>query len=290
MKTRPVAIITGGGTGIGAATATALRSQGWEVIICGRRLGPLQKVAIATGAIPVVADAASTEELNQLVAKTVERFGSLDGLVLNAGVVRMGQVGELGDSDWDAMVSTNLTGPFRLLRAAMPHLVASRGAVVGIASAAALRATTDMTGYNATKAGLTMLMQSVGVDYGPLGVRANAICPGWTRTEMADMEMQDYGAEVGLELQEAYDVATSFVPARRPADASEVADVIAWLLSDQASYVNAAILPVDGGMIAVDPGSLGFDPRVTISKARMCSQDPGPVTHTLDQATAAARP
>lgn len=134
--------------------------------------------------------------------------------------------------------------------------MAARGAIVGVASAAALRATEGTAGYNATKAGLAMLMQSVAVDYGPLGVRANAVCPGWTRTEMADMEMQEYGAELGLNYQDTYRVATSFVP--------EAADVIAWLLSNNASYVNSAVLPVDGGMIAVDPGALALDPRVTL--------------------------
>lgn len=160
-------------------------------------------------------------------------------MVLNAATVKPGLVGELSDDDWDAMVRTNLTGPFRLLRAAMPHLVAARGAIVGVASAAALRATAGIPGYNATKAGLAMLMQSVAVDCGPQGVRANAICPGWTRTEMADMEMHGYGAELGLDSQDTYTVATSFGPARMPADASEVADVVAWLLSDNAWQTTA---------------------------------------------------
>lgn len=268
MSNHPVAIITGGGTGIGAATARVLRSAGWEVIVSGRRLEPLQQVAESTGAVPVVADAASQPDIKRLVGTTIERFGSLDGLVLNAGIVRAGSVGDLADDAWDAMVSTNLTGPLRLAREAMPHLLASRGSIVGVASAAALRATEGTAGYNVTKAGLAMLMQSIAVDYGPRGVRANAICPGWTRTEMADMEMQEYGAELGLGYQEAYKVATSFVPVRRPAESSEVADVIAWLLSDKASYINSAVLPVDGGMIAVDPGGLALDPRVTLKTSQ----------------------
>jgi NAD(P)-dependent dehydrogenase (short-subunit alcohol dehydrogenase family) len=266
MRNRQVAIITGGGTGIGAATANVLRSGGWEVVICGRRPEPLQRVAGSTGAIPFVADAASAEDLDRLVGSTLETFGSLDGLVLNAGIVRAGSVGELADDAWDDMVRTNLTGPFRLLRAALPHLVAARGAIVGVGSAAALRATGGIPGYNATKAGLAMLMQSVAVDYGPQGVRANAVCPGWVRTEMADMEMHEIGAGLGVGYQEAYDIATSFVPTRRAANAVEVARLIAWLLSEQASYINAAVIPVDGGMIASDPGSLALDPRVTFSQ------------------------
>lgn len=107
----------------------------------------------------------------------MEGFGSLDGRVLNAGIVRAGMVGELRDEDWKAMVRTNLTGPFRILRAAIPQLVAARGAIVGVASAAALRASGGIPGYNATKAGLTMLVQSVAVDYGPL--------PGCVRTPYA---------------------------------------------------------------------------------------------------------
>lgn len=267
MNNHPVAIITGGGTGIGAATAAVLRTQGWNVLISGRRPEPLQTIADATGATPVVADAACQPDIERLVATTIDHFGRLDGVVLNAGVVRPGTVGELTDDAWDTMLSTNLSGPFRLARETLPHLIASRGSVVGVASAAALRATGGIAGYNASKAGLTMLMQSIAADYGPYGVRANAVCPGWTRTEMADMEMQDYGSDLGIDYMDAYKVATSFVPARRPANSSEVAEVIAWLLSDKASYVNSAVLPVDGGMISVDPGGLALDPRVTLSPA-----------------------
>ncbi|MBC3475625.1 SDR family NAD(P)-dependent oxidoreductase [Pseudomonas taiwanensis] len=264
MRNSPVAIVTGGGTGIGAATASALITAGWNVVICGRRLEPLKKVAEETGAFPVVADTSSENDINQLVETTVERFGALDGLVLNAGIVRVGQVGVLSNTDWEDMVRTNLTGPFQLLRVAIPHLIAARGAIVGVGSAAALRATGEIPGYNATKAGLCMLMQSVAIDYGPQGVRANTVCPGWVRTEMADMELGEYGATLGLNREQAYTRATSFVPTRRPANASEVADVIAWLLSGKASYVNAAVIPVDGGMIAGDPGSIALDPRISV--------------------------
>lgn len=264
MNPTSVAIITGGGTGIGAATAAALRGQGWEVVICGRRPEAVTRVAEATGAHAVVADVTSASDMEHLVSNTARQFGTINGLVLNAGIVRPGGAGELSDEDWNAMVLTNLTGPFFLVRAALPHLIKSNGSIVGVASAAALRATAEIAGYDATKAGLAMLMQSVAVDYGPQGVRANAVCPGWTRTEMADMEMGEFAEAGGIDREEAYSLATAFVPSRRPAASSEVADVIAWLLSDRASYVNAAMIPVDGGLIAVEPGAIAFDPRVRI--------------------------
>jgi NAD(P)-dependent dehydrogenase (short-subunit alcohol dehydrogenase family) len=261
----PVALVTGGGTGIGAATAVALTAAGWSVVICGRRASALQRVAEATGAHPVASDVTGTGEADRLVAETVQRHGRLDGLVLNAGIVRPGAVGDLSDADWESMVLTNLTAPWRLLRAALPHLVDSRGSIVGVASVSALRASGGIAGYNATKAGLTMLLQSVAVDHGPQGVRANVVCPGWTRTEMADEEMAALGQERGLDAEGAYRSATALVPLHRPAGADEVAAVITHLLSPAASYVNAAVIPVDGGHSAVDVGTVAFDPRLTVA-------------------------
>ena len=136
-----VALVTGGGSGIGAATAAVLQSSGWQVVICGRRQSALDAVAATTGAATIAADVSTPDDARRLVQVTVERFGRLDGLVLNAGVVRPGSVGELSDEDWDAMVATNLSGPFRIRREALPHLVDSGGGVVGVASMSALRAT-----------------------------------------------------------------------------------------------------------------------------------------------------
>jgi NAD(P)-dependent dehydrogenase (short-subunit alcohol dehydrogenase family) len=249
----------------GAAATAALRARGWNVAICGRRPGPLETVAAATGAHPIVAAIGSDGGVDTVVSGTIERFGRLDGLVLNAGINRPGPVGDLSDEDWDAMVETHLAGPFRLTRAALPHLLATREAIVGVASAAALRATAAIPAYNATKAGLAMLMQTVAVDYGPAGIGSNAVCPGWTRSEMADSELTEAGEMIGVDREEAYRLATAFVPSRRPAESSELGQVIAWLLSPESAYVNAAVSPVDGGLIAVEPTQIPFDPRVKVT-------------------------
>jgi meso-butanediol dehydrogenase / (S,S)-butanediol dehydrogenase / diacetyl reductase len=259
-----VVLVTGGGTGIGAAVATSLTAAGDHVVICGRRAEPLQQVADRTGARTVVADASTERGVATLVDATIAQFGRLDGLVLNHGIIRVGRFDELSVQDWQDTLQVNLTGPFLLVRAALPHLLAARGAVVAVSSVAALRASEAMAAYSASKAGLIMLMQSLAVDHGPDGLRANTVCPGWTATEMGDMEMAELGDARGISTADAYRLATAMVPQRRAATADEVAGAVCWLLSDAASYVNGAALPVDGGSCVVDPGTLALDVRVSI--------------------------
>jgi meso-butanediol dehydrogenase / (S,S)-butanediol dehydrogenase / diacetyl reductase len=262
--TSRVVLITGGGTGIGAAVARQLSKAGDQVVVCGRRAAPLQTVAEKTGALSVVADVSEVAGATKVVDETIAAFGRLDGLVLNHGIMRAGRVDELSIEDWNNTLQVNLTGPFLLVRAALPHLLQARGAVVSVSSVAALRASEAMAAYSASKAALLLLTQSLAVDHGPDGLRANAICPGWTATEMADMEMAELGASRGISAADAYRLATAMVPQRRAASADEVAGAVCWLLSDAASYVNGVVLPVDGGSCAVDPGTLALDPRVSI--------------------------
>ena len=265
--TARVVLVTGGGSGIGAASAESLSAQGWTVIICGRRLEALQRVATKASIHATAVDVTDPQAVRGLVDGTVDRFGRLDAVVLNAGISRPGPVGELSEQDWAATVDTNLTAPFRLLHHALPHLVAAKGSVVGVSSLSGLRASVGNAAYNASKAAFSMLVQSVAVDYGPKGLRANVVCPGWTRTEMADEEMVELGRQRGLNSEEAYQLATALSPLPRPAHAAEVAATIAWLLSPSASYVNAAVLPVDGGLHAVDPGTVAFTEHLTVTTA-----------------------
>ncbi|HVK29575.1 MAG TPA: SDR family NAD(P)-dependent oxidoreductase [Nocardioides sp.] len=263
-----VVLVTGGGTGIGAAIARLLAGNGDQVVICGRREAPLRAVAEETRADVeahvVVADVSEAAGVERVVADTVATYGRLDGLVINHGIIHVGRVDEVTPEQWDDTIRVNLTSPFLLVRAALPHLLAARGAVVAVSSVAALRASDAMAAYSASKAGLLLLTQSLAVDHGRDGLRANAICPGWTATEMGDMEMAELGAERGLSTQDAYRLATAVVPQRRPAQPAEIAATVAWLLSDAASYVNGVVLPVDGGSCIVDPGTLALDPRVSI--------------------------
>lgn len=259
-----VVIVTGGGTGIGAAVARQLADRATEVIICGRREQPLRTVAAQTGAHVVVADVSTPEGVATVIDRAISSFGRLDGLVINHGIIHVGGLAEVTAEEWEETLRVNLTGPFLLMQAAMPHLVASRGAIVAVSSQAALRASDGMTAYSASKAGLSMLTQSVAVEYGPLGVRANAVCPGWTATEMGDSEMAELGEQRGISTEDAYRLATSLVPLRRAAATEEVAAAVGWLLTPAASYLNGVLLPVDGGGTMVDAATLALDPRVTV--------------------------
>jgi len=263
VQDRPVLVVTGGGTGVGAAVARSAASNGWHVVVCGRRKAPLDRVAEEAGVEAVVADAAEPAGVEQLVRVVLDRHGRLDGVVANAGVMRVGTVVDTSDNDWAETLRVNLTGPFLLARATVPHLMASKGTFVGVSSIAALQVPGAAAAYATSKAGLTMLVRSVARDYGGEGVRANVVCPGWVRTEMADAEMAEFGRALGTDPEAAYAEVTALVPQRRPARAEEVAAAVVWLLGPESSYVNGAVLTVDGGTTIIDAGTVPFDFSVT---------------------------
>lgn len=258
-----VTLVTGGGSGIGAAVARLAADAGHAVVVCGRREAVLATTHAGSRIDTRVADVTDPGQVEQLVAWTVEQHGGLDHVVLNAGIMRSGTILDTDPAEWDQVLRSNLTSAYLVARAALPQVLAVRGSLVGVSSVAGLRASSGATAYATSKAALSMLLRTIAVDFGARGVRANVVCPGWVRTEMADEEMREFGDEVGLDRDHAYTEVTRLVPQRRPAAAEEVAAAVMWLLGPQASYVNGAVLVVDGGMTQIDPGTVAFDYTVS---------------------------
>ncbi len=180
-----------------------------------------------------------------------------------------GTVVEQTPERWEHVVATNLTGTFLVCRTALPHLLETRGTVVTVASLAGLRSGPASAAYCASKAGVVMLTQCIALDHGPAGVRANCVCPGWIRTAMADGEMDDLARRSGGDRERAYRTALAPVPARRPGTPEEVAETVAWLAGPASSYVNGAVITVDGGAAVVDAASLAFGPQTPTTEERV---------------------
>jgi meso-butanediol dehydrogenase/(S,S)-butanediol dehydrogenase/diacetyl reductase len=254
-----VALISGGGTGIGAAVARRLARDGASVIIMGRRPAQLEAVANPIGADIFVGDAADPAQAEAAVRQAAERFGGLDVVVANAGGHGFATIAETTDEHWDAARRANLDTAVILLRAAMPELVRRKGAIAVTASIASLAAPASAFGYTVTKHAQIGLVRSIARDFGRHGVRCNAVCPGWVTTEMADGEMDELRSRMNLATREqAYALVTKDVPLGRPAHPDEVAAAIAFLCSSEASMITGAILTVDGGSTIVDVPTLAF--------------------------------
>jgi len=251
--------VSGGGTGIGAATARRLAAAGAHVAVMGRRREPVERVAAEVGGTPVVGDSAAPADAERAVAAVAEAHGGLDILIANAGGDGSAAALETDDEMWGGSLRSNLTSSFVLARAALPALVERSGCIVIVSSVAGLFAIPDDAGYTTSKHGLVGLTRSLARDYGPRGVRVNAVCPGWTRTPAADASMDRLGERRGLDREGAYALSTAHVPLRRPVTADEVAEACAFLASSEASAITGAILPVDGGSSVVDLSTAAFD-------------------------------
>jgi NAD(P)-dependent dehydrogenase (short-subunit alcohol dehydrogenase family) len=238
-----VAVVTGAAGGIGTAVSRRLAADGFTVACLDLRAAGAQGVAAdlpaARGYGADVRDAASVHAAGEAIRA---ELGDPWLLVNTAGVFSIQRVPDLDEAEWDRLIDTNLKGPFLTCREFLPAMIAARdGCIVNIASTAGVRGGRQRAAYCASKGGLVQLTRSLAVDHGPDGVRVNCVCPGLIDTEMADWIRQD---------EEVLDRWAATIPARRIGSAREIADSVAYLASDSASYLYGAVLMADGGVTA----------------------------------------
>ncbi|MGK3950856.1 SDR family NAD(P)-dependent oxidoreductase [Microbacterium sp. I2] len=255
-----VVLVTGGGTGIGAAIAERFTTEGARVVITGRRPEPLREIAERIGATPLVSDAGNAADAKSTLRTVLEMYGRIDTLVCNAGGPGFAAVGDTSDDDWATAVHANLNTTFVMTREFLPALIESRGRIVVISSLSGLFAGPSMAAYTAAKHALIGLTKSLARDYGAHGVRVNTICPGWIRTPMADEEMDELvAANVFSSRESAYEAVTVDLPLGRAGAPAEVAAVARFLGSAESSYITGATIVADGGAHIVDLPTLAFE-------------------------------
>ncbi|CAO4142091.1 Glucose 1-dehydrogenase [Methylorubrum aminovorans] len=239
-----VVIVTGAGSGIGAATARRFAQDGASVVLNGRTREKLERVTAALEPDRVLVqtgDVSDQGDAEALIAAAVERFGHLDILVNNAGVVPTGPLLEASVADWRKVMAIDVDGVFFCTRAALPHLIRSGGNIVNVSSVSGLGGDWNMSFYNAAKGAVSNFTRSLALELGERGVRVNAVNPGLTFTDLT----KDMKGDAGLLKRFA-----ERIPLGRGAEPDEVADVIAFLASENARYVTGVNLPVDGGLTA----------------------------------------
>ena len=233
---KQMVLVTGGGAGIGEGIAQVLAERGWHVLVNDIDAAAALRVAQAVGGTALPGDIRTDPQA--LISSAVAVGGALHALVNNAGIIRRSALADTSEADLDLVYEVNLKSMVRLSQAALPHLQLTGGAVVNISSIAAENPQPGAGFYSMSKAGVTAFTRHAAQEWGPLGVRVNAVAPGLIRTAMA---------EAVYAIPDLYEKRRMMMPLRRIGTPVELGKVVAFLLSDDASYVSGQVIAVDGG-------------------------------------------
>ena len=238
-----VALVTGGGRGIGAATAHLLAREGAKVAVSDMDVAPAQEVAGPIRGLAIACDVTDRMQVDAMVERTVKEFGRLDILVACAGITRDNLLFKMTDEDWDAVIDTHLKGTFFSVRAAQKHMVEQKyGKVVLLSSTSAL-GNRGQTNYSTAKAGLQGMARTLAIELGPFNVNVNVVAPGFVETRMTRLTAERMGVDF-----EAFKVgAAAQIPLRRVGQPEDIASVIAFLCGEESSYVSGQTIYVRGG-------------------------------------------
>jgi len=251
-----VALITGGGTGIGTAIVKRFVTEGAKVCLTGRRKEMLDEVArsLPSGTVTTCSgDVSKDDDVERMVKATVSFGGRLDVLVNNAGIASQVPVADLSREEWQKVFDVNLTGPFLLMKASIPHMIkGGGGSIINIASVGGLRCLSGFPAYCSSKAGLIMLTQQAALDYGRHNIRCNAICPGGIKTEMTKKEFGQIGKMLGMETDSFFAMISKALPLQRLGQPPEIGGICTFLASDDSSFMTGAALVIDAGTAVVD--------------------------------------
>ena len=241
--TGKVCVVTGAGSGIGRAVALALGREGAAVAVLDRDAGAANAVAadiraLGAKAEALVCDVSDERSVREVAARCAASLGPCDVLFNNAGILRGGSMAEMPLADWNAVLQVNLTGAFIVAQTFGQQMLArQRGSIIHTASIAASFATLNAGAYSVAKAGIAALSRQLAMEWGPLGVRSNAVCPGMTLTPLTQAAYNSPGQTAAR---------SKLIPAGRIGRPEEIAEAVLFLASDRSSYTNGAELTIDG--------------------------------------------